>query len=101
VANCILFTNVTNNSGTSVLLSIGSSFQGYFWQKASSTQLQLFTNGTAILTIEFSISDATFSLHNWMIGQLIQALDYSDSQTYVLPQLPAVGGAQAYIFDII
>lgn len=100
VARYILLTNVTNNNGTSMLLSIDSDIQGYFWKKTSTTELQLFTNGTAILTIEFSIPDAAFSLHNWFIGQLIQALDYDGSQTYVLPQLPAVGGAQAYIYDI-
>ncbi len=84
-----------------MLLSIDSDIQGYFWKKTSTTELQLFTNGTAILTIEFSIPDAAFSLHNWFIGQLIQALDYDGSQTYVLPQLPVVSGVQAYIKDIL
>ena len=91
---------MTSNDGTSMLLSIDSDIQGYLWKKTSTTQLQLVTNGVAVLTIAFSIPDASFSLHNWLIGQLIQALDYSDSQTYVLPQLPAVGGTQAYISNI-
>lgn len=58
------------------------------------------TNTVSILIIEFSVADSTYSLHNWLIGEFVKALDYVDSQTYVLPQLPAVGGAQAYIYDI-
>lgn len=100
MANYILFTNVTNKGGTSVLMSLSSSFIGYYWEKLNTTQLQLVTNGGSVLIIEFSVADASFSLHNWLIGEFVKALDYVDSQTYVLPQLPAVGGTQAYIFDI-
>ncbi len=101
VANYILFTNVTNKSGTSVLLSISSSFQGYFWQKSSTTQMELVANAFSVLSIEFSVADSTYSLHNWLIGEFVKALDYVDSQTYVLPQLPVVSGVQAYIKDIL
>lgn len=101
MASYILFTNVTNKNGTSVLLSLSSSFQGYYWQKSSTTQLELVTNTTGILTIEFSVADPSFSLHNWLIGELVRALDYIDSNTYLLPQLPVLSGVQVYIKDVI
>ena len=81
-------------------MSLSSSFIGYYWEKFNPTQLHLKANSNSLLIIEFSVADASFSLHNWLIGEFVKALDYVDSKTYVLPQLPAVGGTQAYISNI-